>query len=271
MATGTAEWTPRRRRVSLSSHEAFRWIGVMTLFMNRQRGQEKSFTLHGEESVPINPPFSGGEHYDENYFKWQKSAAEFGGWANLTKFERYVRPDFNVIDFGCGAGYLLRNLECKAKIGIDINDAARAAAAAHGLEVHRTSSTVPNTWADLIISDNALEHCLRPLDELEQLLHKVKPGGRLVFVLPCESVSQSYAPGDINRHLYSWSPLSAGNLFDQAGFIVTESKPYIHKWPPGYQRIRRYGGRSLFEIACRISGRLRRSWFQVRVVAERRS
>jgi SAM-dependent methyltransferase len=83
------------------------------------------------------------QHYDENYFKWQKSAADFGRWANLTKFERYVQPDFNVIDFGCGPGYLLRNLECKARIGIDINDASRAEAAAHGLEVHRTSPPFP--------------------------------------------------------------------------------------------------------------------------------
>jgi SAM-dependent methyltransferase len=225
--------------------------------------------MHGEDDVSLDPPSSTRQHYDEDYFRWQKPEAEFGGWANVTKFESYVRPDFNVIDFGCGAGYLLRNLKCRARIGIDINDTARAEAAAHGLEVHPTSSTVPNAWADLIISDNALEHCLRPLEELEQLRNKVKPGGRLVFVIPCESIGQRYSPEDINRHLYSWSPLSAGNLFNQAGFVVKESKPYIHKWPPGYQRIGRYAGRSLFELACRISGQLRRSWFQVRVVAER--
>src|SRR5438128_995336 len=68
-----------------------------------EQEDEDSFTLPGEKGVPMNRPSAGSQHYNENYFQWQKSAAEFGGWANLTKFERYVRPDFNVIDFGCGA------------------------------------------------------------------------------------------------------------------------------------------------------------------------
>jgi hypothetical protein len=60
-----------------------------------------------------------------------------------------------------------------------------------------------------------------------------------------------------------------GNLFTEAGFSLIESRPYIHKWPPRYRAIARVGGRRLFEMACRIYGRLERSWFQVRVVAEK--
>ena len=209
------------------------------------------------------------QHYDEAYFKWQQPAAKFGGWANLTKFQRYVRPEFNVIDFGCGPGYLLQNLKCKGKIGIEINPASREEAARNGMEVHPTSSSVPDDWADLIVSDNALEHCLYPLEEVKKLTKKVKRGGHLVFVVPCESIHMKYGPNDINQHLYSWSPLSAGNFFNQAGLLVKESKAYIHKWPPGYQYVARFGGRLMFELAARISGQLRRSWFQIRVVAQR--
>ena len=60
-----------------------------------------------------------------------------------------------------------------------------------------------------------------------------------------------------------------GNLFSEAGFSVIQSEAYIHKWPPMYRYIAAWGRRPLFDLACRIYGRLARSWFQVRVVAEK--
>jgi hypothetical protein len=57
-----------------------------------------------------------------------------------------------------------------------------------------------------------------------------------------------------------------GNLLTQAGFGIQESKPYNHKWPPNYLFIARFG-RRIFELACRIYGRIDRKWVQVRAVA----
>jgi len=94
------------------------------------------------------------------------------------------------------------------------------------LEVHSNTSTVPDDWADLIVSDNALEHCLYALEEVKDLAKKVKRGGHVVFVVPCETIQLKYVPNDINHHLYSWSPLSAGNFFTQAGLVVRESRAY---------------------------------------------
>jgi hypothetical protein len=61
-----------------------------------------------------------------------------------------------------------------------------------------------------------------------------------------------------------------GNLFTEAGFTVIEAKPYIHKWPRGYRFIAKICGRRLFDMVCRLYGRMERRWFQVRVVAEKR-
>jgi hypothetical protein len=61
-----------------------------------------------------------------------------------------------------------------------------------------------------------------------------------------------------------------GNLFAEAGFNVEECKGFFHKWPPGYRTIARIGGRRVFELCCFLYGYVRRSWFQVRVVANRR-
>jgi len=209
-------------------------------------------------------------HYDDQYFDWQAPIGEFGGWANQTKFNKYISEHSEVLDFGCGGGFLLRNIQCAKKVGVEVNPAA-AAAKKNGLEMFRSVDVdeIPDEYVDVIISDNALEHTLQPLQELKSLYKKLKTGGKIIFVVPCESISYSYKPNDINHHLFSWSPMCIGNLFTEAGFSVIESKPYIHKWPPKYQLIAKIGGRPLFEIACRIFGRIESTWYQVRVIAEK--
>jgi len=206
-------------------------------------------------------------YYDEKYFDWQKPLGEFGGWANKTKFASFISKDSSVLDFGCGGGFLLKNIECKMKIGVEINPGAAKTARENGLEVYRLVDDVPDNYVDIIVSNNALEHTHHPLDELKKLHNKLRKNGKIIFVVPCENIGYKYEINDINQHLYSWSPMCIGNLFTLAGFSVIESKPYIHKWPPHYAKIAKIGGRKIFDIACRIYGQFKREWFQVRIIA----
>lgn len=215
-------------------------------------------------------PGSTSGHYDKRYFEWQAPLGEFGGWANKTKFIPYISKESTVLDFGCGGGFLLKSLPCGRKAGVEVNPSAAEIARQNKVEVFTSVDEVPDEYADVIISNHALEHTFRPLDELKSLYRKLRTGGKIVFVVPCETISRAYRPRDINHHLYSWSPMCIGNLFAEAGFSVIEAKPYIHKWPPYYKTIARIGGRRLFDIACRIYGRIERSWYQVRVVAEKK-
>lgn len=208
-------------------------------------------------------------HYDKDYFDWQAPLGEFGGWANLSKFSDYIRETDEVMDFGCGGGFLLKNVKCHKRVGIEVNPAAAESARQNGLEVFGDVRNVPDNYVDVIISNNALEHTLQPLEELKALHGKLRPGGKIIFVVPCESVSYAYVPNDVNHHLYSWSPMCIGNLFTEAGFTLIESKPYIHKWPPYFKHIARLGGRRGFDLACRLWARMERTWYQVRVVAVR--
>ena len=57
-------------------------------------------------------------YYNDKYFDWQAPIGEFGGWANLTKFQPFIHNDFNVIDFGCGGGYLLKIFYAKKKLAL---------------------------------------------------------------------------------------------------------------------------------------------------------
>ena len=207
--------------------------------------------------------------YDEGYFKYQKEIGVFGGWANLSKFEQYVGPNSNVVDFGCGGGYLLNNLHCKGKKGIEINESAQLQARELGIEVFTSTIEIESEWADLIISNHALEHTLDPLQELKNLYTILKSDGQIVFVVPCQTIHEKYNPGDKNHHLFTWNPMTLGNLFNEAGFYVDESKALIRRWPPYYQKIAQIGGRKIFEISCRIYGFLQNEIYEVRLVAHK--
>jgi SAM-dependent methyltransferase len=209
-------------------------------------------------------------HYDVDYFNWQKSLGAFGGWANAYKFRNSIKPTDIVIDFGCGGGFLLNNLECQEKIGIEPNVSAsnsiRSMNIKHFVSPIDALSGLGIGFADVIISTNVLEHTLNPLQEIKHLRRLLKTGGIIHFVVPCDSIAFKYKPGDINHHLFSWSPMNLGNLFSEAGFRVEYAKPYVHKWPPFYKQISALGW-PIFNVACRIYGHLERSWFQVEVMA----
>lgn len=216
-------------------------------------------------------------HYGSEYFKWQSEIGRFGGWANVSKFSAFIRQDMKVLDFGCGGGYLLANVSCREKLGVEVNPVARQEAQRQGIEAVASVAEVQDDRADLIISNHALEHCQHPLLELEALFSKVRPGGMVVFVVPCESIRNKSRLDDPNHHLYTWSPMSAANLFGEAGFRVIESTAYIHTWPPKSipTMLRRFGGRPAFEIACRLYGFLTYLGLtpavacQVRIIAQR--
>lgn len=163
-------------------------------------------------------------------------------------------------------GYLLNNFECAGKAGIEINPEAVKVAEERGIKVYSKVQDVPNDAFDTIISNHALEHVRNPLQELKGLFLKLKNGGKIIIVVPCETIKNAYRPADKNHHLFSWGPMTLGNLLSEAGFTVVESKPYIHKWPPNYRSIAKFGGRLFFEIACILYGRIERTSYQVRAV-----
>ena len=223
--------------------------------------------MNARSSDPSAP--AAAMHYDENYFEYQRSMGEFGAWADLTKFAPYVAASDVVLDFGCGGGYLLKRLACARRVGVEPNPAAARVASANGVEVYSRTSDVPDACADVVISNHALEHTRCPLDELVALRAKLKPSGRLVIAVPSESVGVAYDSSDPNGHLYSWSPMSAGNLVSAAGYDVATSVAYRHRWPPYYRLLARALGRTGFGLACRIYARLNPRYSQVMVVAAR--
>jgi len=207
-------------------------------------------------------------HYDKKYFDWQKQVGEFGGTADLFKFKDFINTTDNVIDFGCGGGYLLKNITSKNKIGVEINDEARKIAQKNGIPTVKFSGELPDDWADVIISNHALEHIENPIEELRILIKKLRKGGRVVFVVPHERKNK-YTPNDINQHLYTWSEMNLGNLFTRAGFHVIKVETIDHRWMPGYIFIRKTFGDDIFNFLCKIYAYTHPNISQIRIVGEK--
>jgi hypothetical protein len=89
-----------------------------------------------------------------------------------------------------------------------------------------------------------------------------------VCYVPHESNGNKWKPGSVDNHLYTWNPMTLGNLFANAGYEVADVGPFYQTWPPYYTTIAK-GGRAVFNLASRIYGTLDRRYSQVRIVARR--
>jgi SAM-dependent methyltransferase len=193
---------------------------------------------------------SASQHYGIAYFDWQRSIGAFGGKANRFRYQPYIRPNDRVVDFGCGGGFLLRELRCGERRGVEVNPAARAEAERNGITCVASAAELPTDWADVVISHSALEHVEYPLGELRSLVRRLRPGGIMVFSVPHETLAAQYSATDINQHLHTWSPRALGNLFAQAGISVERVYSSRMMWPPKYQLLYRLLGEQGFLRAC---------------------
>ncbi len=206
-------------------------------------------------------------HYSTAYFQWQKDIGSISGIAQKFLFEEFTDKTKNVLEFGCGGGFLLKNLEAKQKIGIEINPEARTFALENGLTVVEYIKDIPNQWADVIISNHVLEHTHNPLEELTLLYPKLRVGGRAIFVVPHEKKTK-FIPNDINQHLFTWSEMNLGNLFGKAGYNILEVKEINHRYPPFSKFILDVLGLKCFHFFAYIYGLIMAHRItQIRIVA----
>jgi SAM-dependent methyltransferase len=207
-------------------------------------------------------------HYNDSYFEWQGSNAQLVANLERWKFAPFVTPADVVLDFGCGSGYILAGLACRERYGIEVNPVARMKAP-RIVKVQATVDDLPGDLAfDVIISHHALEHVDNPLGQLEQLRSRLKPGGKMVFVVPSELWPRQrvYHSGDINQHLYTWTPLTLGNLFDRAGLAVGRVELLGHRLLPRTSTLYGWMPDSVFHFCCQAWARM--TWTrQIRIVA----
>lgn len=209
------------------------------------------------------------EHYDDDYYAWQSRIGALSGELNSEKFSKYIKKSDRILDFGCGGGFLLEALDAASKVGVEINPAARKAANARGIETVPTIDEIPNESIDVVVSNHAIEHVESPMAIARSMRDKLKPNGLAVIVVPCERYDTEYYAGNIDMHLYTWSPVNIGNLFHCAGFQIIEVSRYTHRWPPFLMTIDRVFGRKICNFICHVYARMRPKLTQIRLVARK--
>ena len=183
------------------------------------------------------PSYGLSDHYlgakGQEYFAWQGGGGHCAAMIHCRKFEQWIQPRHTVIDFGCGGGFLLARLNCKHRIGIEINPAAKEHAQSLGIECYSDASEISDAVADVIVSDHALEHVPYPIGALTTLRSKLKPGGVLSLCVPIDNwrIQRRYDPADLHHHLHTWTPQLLGNTLYEAGYNVTSIYARIFAWP----------------------------------------
>jgi SAM-dependent methyltransferase len=191
------------------------------------------------------PSYGSLDHYvgekGKKYFEWQQgqdglTEARY----NLHIWRPHIAREDSVLDFGCGGGFLLKVLQTKKAVGVEINPHARETAHKLGIETYASLSEV-NDKFDKVISSHALEHVPHPRQAILELKDKLRDGGKMVFLLPLDdwrtSSNRHYFPGDINQHLHAWTPLTLGNLIASCGLRVERVDIITHAWPPNHRQL----------------------------------
>ena len=208
--------------------------------------------------------------YNEKYFNWQKIVGKFAGEANKIKFDKFIKYNQKVLDFGCGGGYLLGSYKNIKKYGVEINDTAIQVAEKNGLKIYKSSKDLPSEYFDVIISNHALEHCDNPFIELKELYRSLKLNGLICICVPCDNIKYNFNEKDPHKHLYSWSPSNLGNILFTVGFKNINSRPFLSKWFPYRYRLKKYMSWSVFHFLCRIWARFDNKWYQILATAEKK-
>jgi len=204
------------------------------------------------------PTYGAGQHYlgdsGREYLAYQRRTAEVGAALNARKFAPYIGPTDTVLDFGCGIGATLAQLDCAHRLGVEINDLARLEAHKRGIACVSDLSEIADGSVDVVISNHALEHVPYPIDALRQMRQKLREGGTLVLCVPLSDWrnEKRYRASDPNHHLQTWTPLLLGNTLTEAGFAVTpdDIRIFTHAWSRRFTRLDDVLPRPAFDRIC---------------------
>lgn len=158
------------------------------------------------------------------------------GWVyNSLVYRAFLPPETEpglVLDVGCGTGAYLKEWQHLGWRVVGLEPHEQSAAHARqilGAEVHNGSVeevALPAATFDVITMCHSLEHIYSPKGVLTQLGHALRPGGRLLLMVPNFAswlrllFGARWMSLEVPRHLYHFEAPTLARLLRSAGFRV---------------------------------------------------
>lgn len=89
-----------------------------------------------------------------------------------------------VLDFGCGPGWMLTQIDARRRIGIEVAHDALQHLSRTDIDVRGGMWDVADDECDVAIAYHVIEHMPDPIDTITHLRRALKPGGWLVIGTP---------------------------------------------------------------------------------------
>ncbi len=154
--------------------------------------------------------------------------------AVLTKLERLLPTKGKLLDFGCGAGYLVERALARGwdAHGLEAGKWAKPAAEARGVTTVRVGALAdglfPPGHFDVVTAKQVLEHIPDPKAELAHVREALRPGGVFYADVPnyrCLSIVLGRDDFELNtppQHLNYFTPRTLTRLLAACGFEVID-------------------------------------------------
>ena len=176
-----------------------------------------------------------------------------------TRFTPHLAKEDSVLDFGCGNGSVARQIlkQVRTLKGLEVNPYTREMAKKQiGTEVYASIEEIPKSEVfDVIYTNHVLEHIENPIETLRQLSVHLRPGGRMIIVVPAEDFrsgsQKDWWEEDSDHHLHTWTQRLMANTLRHAGLSPTNVKIESIAWVP---QLFFLGNTGLFRFFCRLKG-----------------